>query len=92
MFRFLQLLLLHFFLLARRSETFRISRKHLLNNSFSIMRFFLGIAALLRSASALEPMALLATQPAWQAGQPVAVHVKYDGERLAQFFSVRSVS
>lgn len=27
---------------------------------------------------AMEPLALLATQPVWQAGQPVSVNVDYD--------------
>jgi hypothetical protein len=30
-------------------------------------------------AIAMEPLALLATQPAWQAAQPITVNVDYDG-------------
>ena len=30
-------------------------------------------------ASGMEPLALLATQPVWQAAQPITVNVDYDG-------------
>ena len=37
------------------------------------------IAALYACAMGLEPLALLATQPVWQAGDPMTVNVEYDG-------------
>ena len=33
------------------------------------------------SAIALEPLAPLASQPVWQAAEPVSVNVEYDGKR-----------
>ena len=43
--------------------------------------FLLGLGmGLFRAAVGMEPLALLATQPVWQAGQPVTINVDYDGE------------
>ena len=36
--------------------------------------------ALLNLAWGMEPLALLATQPVWQAAQPITVNVDYDGK------------
>ena len=49
------------------------------------MFFFLvgALASLIKPTVAMEPLALLATQPAWQAGQPVTVNVDYDGETIS---------
>ena len=48
--------------------------------------FLLGLGmGLFRAAVGMEPLALLATQPAWQAGQPVTINVDYDG---GQFLSI----
>ena len=42
--------------------------------------FLLGLGmGLFRAAVGMEPLALLATQPVWQAGQPVTINVDYDG-------------
>lgn len=35
---------------------------------------------LLNPARGMEPLALLATQPVWQAAQPITVNVDYDGK------------
>jgi len=36
--------------------------------------------ALLNPVRGMEPLALLATQPVWQAAQPITVNVDYDGK------------
>lgn len=41
-------------------------------------------------ARGMEPLALLATQPVWQAGKPVEVEVDYDGALATRRFSARA--
>lgn len=55
----------------------------------SHMLFFLAsaLASWMKPTVAMEPLALLATQPAWQAGQPVTVNVDYDGENMSMTVS-----
>ena len=36
--------------------------------------------SLLNPVRGMEPLALLATQPVWQAAQPITVNVDYDGK------------
>ena len=43
--------------------------------------------SLLNPAWGMEPLALLATQPVWQAAQPITVNVDYDGK--LQFCALR---
>ena len=54
--------------------------------------FLLGLGmGLFRAAVGMEPLALLATQPVWQAGQPVTINVDYDGELPSQRLLCRAV-
>ena len=54
--------------------------------------FLLGLGmGLFRAAVGMEPLALLATQPVWQAGQPVTINVDYDGELPSQRLFCRTV-
>ena len=42
--------------------------------------FVLGLLlSALMPAFGMEPLALLATQPVWQAAQPISINVDYDG-------------
>ena len=45
--------------------------------------FFLGLhLCTFMPAFGMEPLAFLAAQPAWQAGEPIPVNVDYDGALL----------
>ena len=39
------------------------------------------VMAAVSTALALEPLAPLASQPVWQAAEPISVNVEYDGKR-----------
>ena len=44
---------------------------------------FCFVSLLFMQGGAMEPLALLATQPVWQAGQPITLNVDYDGGLVA---------
>ena len=53
------------------------------NISLHMLNIWRVVALLLcvNSASSMEPLAMLASQPVWQAGEPMKVVVDYDGEQ-----------
>ena len=42
-----------------------------------------------RPAEAMEPLAMMASQPAWQAGVPVEVNVDYSGADILAYAAAR---